>query len=98
MSYAVEVINIDNPAVADRRKTPVRSSELTVRQGPADGIDCTWTLWRRGSFRDALLSAPEPIISAVHAPVLLWHVGISIAAAGTPDIPFVFVSGTLGDT
>jgi two-component system cell cycle response regulator len=73
-------------------------AELTVRQLRADGIDCTWTrVATEDAFRDALLSAPDLIISDCTLPGFNGIAAFSIAAAVTPEIPFVFVSGTLGD-
>src|SRR2546430_11949341 len=76
----------------------VPDAELTVRQLRAAGIDCTWTrVATEDAFRDALLSAPDLIISDCTLPAFDGISAFSIAAAETPDIPFVFVSGTLGD-
>jgi len=76
----------------------VPDAELTVRQLRAAGIDCTWTrVATEDAFRDALLSAPDLIISDCTLPGFDGISAFSIAAAETPDIPFVFVSGTLGD-
>src|SRR6266480_1973264 len=76
----------------------VSDAELTVRQLRAAGIDCTWTrVATEDAFRDALLSAPDLIISDCTLPCFDGISAFSIAAAETPEIPFVFVSGTLGD-
>jgi two-component system cell cycle response regulator len=76
----------------------VADAELTVRQLRADGIECTWTrVATEDAFRDALLSAPDLIISDCTLPGFDGIAAFSIAAAETPEIPFVFVSGTLGD-
>jgi len=76
----------------------VADAELTVRQLRADGIDCTWTrVATEDAFRHALLSAPDLIISDCTLPDFDGIAAFSIAAAVTPEIPFVFVSGTLGD-
>jgi diguanylate cyclase (GGDEF)-like protein len=76
----------------------VADAELTVRQLRADGIDCTWTrVATEDAFRDALLSAPDLIICDCTLPGFDGISAFSIAAAVTPEIPFVFVSGTLGD-
>src|SRR2546429_390900 len=76
----------------------VPDAELTVRQLRAAGIDCTWTrVATEDAFRDALRSAPDLIISDCTLPGFDGISAFSIAAAETPDIPFVFVSGTLGD-
>ena len=73
-------------------------AELTVRQLRAAGIDCTWTrVATEDAFRDALLSPPDLIISDCTLPDFDGVSAFSIAAAETPEIPFVFVSGTLGD-
>jgi two-component system cell cycle response regulator len=73
-------------------------AELTVRQLRADGIDCTWTrVATEDAFRDALLSAPDLIICDCTLPGFDGIAAFTIATAETPDIPFVFVSGTLGD-
>jgi len=47
------------------------------------------------AFRHALLSAPDLIISDCTLPGFDGISAFSIAAAVTPEIPFVFVSGTL---
>lgn len=73
-------------------------AELTVRQLTAEGIDCTWTrVATEDAFRDALLSAPDVIISDCTLPSFDGISAFSIAAAENPGTPFVFVSGTLGD-
>jgi len=76
----------------------VSDAELTVRQLQAEGIDCTWTrVATEDAFRDALLSTPDVIISDCTLPCFDGISAFSIAVAETPEIPFVFVSGTLGD-
>ena len=76
----------------------VADAELTVGQLRADGIECTWTrVATEDAFRDALLSAPDLIISDCTLPYFDGVSAFSIAAEETPEIPFVFVSGTLGD-
>src|SRR5437773_7497649 len=76
----------------------VSDAELTVRQLRADGIDCTWMrVATEAAFRDALLSAPDLIISDCTLPCFDGISAFEIAAAEAPEIPFVFVSGTLGD-
>jgi len=76
----------------------VSDAELTVRQLQAEGIECTWTrVATEDAFRDALLSAPDLIISDCTLPSFDGVSAFAIAAAETPEIPFVFVSGTLGD-
>ena len=76
----------------------VSEAELTVQQLRADGIDCTWTrVATEDAFREALRSAPDLIISDCTLPSFDGVSAFSIAAAETPEIPFVFVSGTLGD-
>ena len=73
-------------------------AELTVRQLTAEGIDCTWTrVATEDAFRDALLSAPDVIISDCTLPCFDGIAAFSIAAVENPGTPFVFVSGTLGD-
>ena len=73
-------------------------AELTVRQLTAEGIDCTWTrVATEDAFRDALLSAPDVIISDCTLPCFDGMAAFSIAAVENPGTPFVFVSGTLGD-
>src|SRR6266436_2657168 len=76
----------------------VSDAELTVWQLQAEGIDCTWTrVATEDAFREALLSAPDLIISDCTLPYFDGVSAFSIAATETPEIPFVFVSGTLGD-
>ena len=76
----------------------VADAELTVRQLRADGIDCSWTrVATEDAFRHALLSAPDLIISDCTLPGFDGMSAFSIAACVTPEIPFVFVSGTLGN-
>ena len=76
----------------------VSDAELTVRQLRAAGIECTWTrVETEDAFRDALLSRPDLIISDCTLPGFDGVSAFAIAAAETPEIPFVFVSGTLGD-
>src|SRR6266446_5853205 len=76
----------------------VADAELTVGQLRADGIECTWTrVATEDAFREALLSAPDLIISDCTLPYFDGVSAFSIAAEETPEIPFVFVSGTLGD-
>jgi len=50
-----------------------------------------------GCLPDALRSAPDLIISDCTLPCFDGISAFSIAAAESPGIPFVFVSGTLGD-
>jgi len=76
----------------------VADAELTVRQLRADGIDCTWTrVATEDAFRHALLSAPDLIISDFTLPGFDGISAFSIAACVTPEIPFVFVSASLGN-
>lgn len=76
----------------------VADAELTVQQLRADGIDCTWTrVATEDAFRHALLSTPDLIISDCTLPGFDGIAAFSIAACVTPEIPFVFVSGTLGN-
>jgi diguanylate cyclase (GGDEF)-like protein len=71
---------------------------LTVQQLKAEGIDCTWTrVATEAAFRDALASTPDVIISDCRLPRFDGFAAFSIAASEAPEIPFVFVSGTLGD-
>jgi len=73
---------------------PTRADGTAVA---GDGIDCTWTrVATEDAFRDALLSAPDLIISDCTLPDFDGIAAFSIAAAVDPGNPFVFVSGTLG--
>jgi len=73
-------------------------AELTVRQLASEGIDCTWTrVATEQPFREALATEPDLIISDCSLPGFDGLTAFSIAASEAPDIPFVFVSGTLGD-
>src|SRR2546430_9693864 len=75
----------------------VSDAELTVRQLRAAGIECTWTrVETEDAFRDALLSRPDLIISDCTLPGFDGVSAFAIAAAETPEIPFVFVSETFG--
>jgi diguanylate cyclase (GGDEF)-like protein len=71
---------------------------LTVRQLEVEGIHCTWTrVTTEAAFREALVSTPDLIISDCTLPGFDGLSAFSIAASQAPQIPFVFVSGTLGD-
>jgi len=73
-------------------------AELTVRQLKSEGIDCAWTrVATEEAFRDALRGAPDLIICDCMLPGFDGMAAFSIAASEAPDVPFVFVSGTLGD-
>ena len=73
-------------------------AELTVRQLKSEGIDCAWTrVATEEAFREALRGAPDLIICDCTLPGFDGMVAFSIAASQAPDVPFVFVSGTLGD-
>jgi diguanylate cyclase (GGDEF)-like protein len=74
-------------------------AELTVRQLESEGIDCSWQcVESEAAFRTALESAPDLIISDCALPNFSGLTALSIAASEAPETPFIFVSGSLGET
>lgn len=65
----------------------------------SDGIDCVlYRVWTRGDFSEALTSKNYDLILADHQlPAFDGEAALTIANQIAPEIPFIFVSGTLGE-
>ncbi len=74
-------------------------AEIAVRQLQAAGISCQWRCVEQESeFRRALAEwRPDVILSDFTLPLFDGMTALSIAAAVAPDIPFIFLSGTIGE-
>src|SRR6185312_7966608 len=74
-------------------------ADLAIRELGAGGIECVPVrVDSEGSFRAALSDfAPHIIISDFSIPGFDGLAALEIAAREAPDVPFVFVSGTLGE-
>jgi diguanylate cyclase (GGDEF)-like protein len=73
-------------------------AELTVRQLKSEGIDCSWEcVETEADFRTALKGAPDLIISDCALPTFSGLTALSITTCESPETPFIFVSGSLGE-
>jgi len=74
-------------------------AELAVRQLKAAGMACVWQrVEREAEFRKALKEwQPDVILSDFTLPQFDGLTALSIAAAAAPEIPFIFLSGTIGE-
>jgi diguanylate cyclase (GGDEF)-like protein len=79
----------DVPAEAEIAAYHIRSA----------GIGCTWRrVEREREFRDALAGwHPDLVISDFTLPEFDGMEALAIAASAAPDIPFLFLSGTIGE-
>jgi diguanylate cyclase (GGDEF)-like protein len=74
-------------------------AEMAMWQLEADGLVFTWRrVERESEFREALTQwRPDVVLSDFTLPQFDGLSALTIAAATSPDIPFIFVSGTLGE-
>jgi diguanylate cyclase (GGDEF)-like protein/PAS domain S-box-containing protein len=72
---------------------------LTIRCLRMDGIDCAWKrVETEATFRAALREGPwDLILSDFSLPTFDGPSALAIAVREAPDIPFIFVSGTIGE-
>jgi diguanylate cyclase (GGDEF)-like protein len=73
-------------------------AELTVRALKADGLECAW--WRvenEAQFRERLRERPDLVLSDFSLPGFDGMSALAIATAEAPEIPVIFVSGTIGE-
>jgi len=74
-------------------------AELEIRRIKAAGMPCTWRrVETEQDFRSALDEFnPRLIISDFSLPQFSGASALAIAAAEAPEVPFIFVSGTIGE-
>jgi len=74
-------------------------AELAVHQLKRAGLNCTWTrVETEDSFREALHELrPDLIISDFSLPGYSGSAALELTRREAPDIPFIFVSGTIGE-
>jgi diguanylate cyclase (GGDEF)-like protein/PAS domain S-box-containing protein len=74
-------------------------AEIAIRQLESGGFSCNWTrVDSEAAFRRRLAeSAPDLILSDFTLPGFDGISALEIARAVRPDIPFIFLSGTLGE-
>jgi diguanylate cyclase (GGDEF)-like protein len=74
-------------------------AELAVWRLKAGGIRCNHRrIEREADFRDALHNwHPDVILSDFTLPQFDGMAALAIAAAEAPDVPFIFLSGTIGE-
>ena len=74
-------------------------AELAVRELATAGLDCTWRrVESEKEFRSGLRELqPHLILSDFSLPRFDGMTALAIAAAEAPEIPFIFVSGTIGE-
>ncbi len=88
--------------------TPVRllivedvatEAEIAIRQLKKSGLSCTWKrVETEPDFREALRDfKPDLILSDYALPHFDGFDALKTAAADAPDVPFIFLSGTLGE-
>src|SRR5579872_7606073 len=74
-------------------------AELAVHQLKRAGLNCTWTrVETEGAFRTALREVrPNVILSDFSLPGYHGSDALELVRREAPDIPFIFVSGTIGE-
>lgn len=74
-------------------------AELAVRQLQSAGITCKWRrVEREPEFRRALIDwHPDLILSDFTLPQFDGLTALSVAVSTAPDVPFIFLSGTIGE-
>lgn len=74
-------------------------AELTVRALETAGLDCAWRrVDSETDFRAGLRELqPDIVLSDFTLPRFDGMSALAIAAAEAPEIPFIFVSGTIGE-
>jgi diguanylate cyclase (GGDEF)-like protein len=74
-------------------------AELEIRRIKAAGVPCEWRrVETERELRDALINyKPGLIISDFTLPQFSGLNALAIASAEAPDVPFIFVSGTIGE-
>jgi diguanylate cyclase (GGDEF)-like protein len=74
-------------------------AELTVRELKTAGLDCAWQrVENETEFRAGLRELrPHIVLSDFTLPRFDGMSALAIAAAEAPQIPFIFVSGTIGE-
>jgi diguanylate cyclase (GGDEF)-like protein len=73
-------------------------AELTVRALETAGLDCAWQrVDSETEFRAGLHERPDIVLSDFSLPRFDGMSALAIAASEAPGIPFIFVSGTIGE-
>jgi diguanylate cyclase (GGDEF)-like protein len=74
-------------------------AELAVHQLERAGLNCTWTrVETEGAFRTALHEErPDLILSDFSLPGYDGSDALDLVQREAPDVPFIFVSGTIGE-
>src|SRR5579863_4455124 len=73
-------------------------AELAVRELETAGLDCAWQrVESETEFRAGLRERPDIVLSDFSLPRFDGMSALAIAAADAPEIPFIFVSGTIGE-
>jgi diguanylate cyclase (GGDEF)-like protein len=74
-------------------------AELAVHQLKREGLNCTWTrVETEQAFREALHELrPDLIISDFSLPAYDGSAALDLTRREAPEIPFIFVSGTIGE-
>jgi len=74
-------------------------AELAVHQLKRAGLNCTWTrVETEDAFREALHEMrPDLILSDFSIPGYDGSAALELTRRETPEIPFIFVSGTIGE-
>ncbi len=74
-------------------------AEITIRQVRKGGIACTWhRVETESALRDALRDfQPNIILSDFSLPQFTGLGALGVAREVAPDLPFIFVSGTIGE-
>jgi len=73
-------------------------AELTVRALKTAGLDCAWQrVDSETEFRAGLRERPDIVLSDFSLPRFDGMSALAIAASEAPGIPFIFVSGTIGE-
>ena len=74
-------------------------AELAVHQLKRAGLNCTWTrVETEGAFRTALHEVrPNLILSDFSIPGYDGSDALDLVLREAPDVPFIFVSGTIGE-
>src|SRR6201996_5825988 len=74
-------------------------AELAVHQLKRDGLHCTWTrVETEEAFRTALYEQrPHLILSDFSLPAYDGSDALCLVQREAPEIPFIFVSGTIGE-